>query len=595
MNEATFRELILYGNKSVIIKNIKTFSNVDVSNEIDVNDSLPIDTDLNQIQWFLKLLNQIEVVDTDIDRQKQLYLNLYKSVIDICFNARKNSIFTKSKQELGTTFSGVDLLRDLDFLGLIDVQNLKDTLFQELNDDPCLVINTESSTLIEPLKLQMVKNNFYLTCRAHIIDFSLRNLFISSVFQNKNFYSFDNSLSNYTFDTLIQRIKTISISYYKSLTILLYDELQTKLENGIEFTSKITNKKIQFDLLDTPEQQELNALKYIKYLFENQFVYMCDRFDSFYSRQILPNNPLLDAAAAAFGIPIEPPATIQLSPLYDVKNYFISQIPIEVKNISAITIERNKFYFLVNIDDSFSSSPTKIKITLSSVTESGTEYIDFVSSPTIYIDRPSITLGEIGQDIIFQLIYQITNSNNFLMLFNYCFPLNKILNFCSISNIYMCSKYYEGSNTAYDPSIKTTEITHKVILGNSSDPLCESTDSDLAFGINLEILKLLLLAPIAILKGIEETFDPNIAIAYKIKQAAEGLGAPDISIIPYSIPLMLPPPYGPAIPLIPPWGYIYWGISAAETAINWQKNGIGGIGIDPSGSFNFKNPFKSDC
>ena len=125
--------------------------------------------------------------------------------------------------------------------------------------------------------------------------------------------------------------------------------------------------------------------------------------------------------------------------------------------------------------------------------------------------------------------------------------------------------------------------------------MCESIDSDLAFGINLEILKLIALAPIAILKGIEETFDPNIAIAYKIKQAAEGLGAPDISIIPYSVPLMLPPPVGPAIPLIPPWGYIYWGISAAETAINWQKNGIGGIGFDPSGSFDFKNPFKSEC
>ena len=593
MSEATFRELILYGNKSVIIKNTKTFSNVDVSNEIDVNDTLPIDTDLNQIEWFLKLLKGLDVVDTDLDRQKQLYLNLYKSVIDIYFNARKNSVFTKSKQELGTTFSGVELLRDLDFLGLIDVQNLKDTLFQELNDDPCLVINTEASTLIEPLKLQMVKNNFYLTCRAHIIDFSLRNLFISSVFQNKNFYSLDNSLSNYIFDTLMQRIKTTSISYYKSLTVLLYDELQTKLENGIEFTSKITNQKIQFDLLDTPEQQELNALKYIKYLFENQFVYMCDRFDSFYSRQI-PNNISLDQAAALFGIPIELP-TIQLSPLYDVKSYFISQIPIEVKNVSAITIERNKFYFLVNINNSFDSTPTEIKITLSSVTELGSEYIDFVSSPTIRIDSPSITLEEIPQDIINRLINQITNNNKFLMLFTYCFPLNKILNFCSISNIYMCSKYYEGSNTAFNPSIKTTEITHKIILGNSSDPLCESIDSDLAFGINLEILKLLLLAPIAILKGIEETFDPNIAIAYRIKQAAEGLGAPDISIIPYSAALMIPPPLGPAIPLIPPWGYIYWGISAVETAINWKKNGIGGIDIDPNFDFDFKNPFKSDC
>ena len=90
-------------------------------------------------------------------------MNLYTSIINTYFNSRIDSVFYKTKEQLGTTFSGVELLRDLDFLGLIDVQSLKDALFQELNEDPCLVINTEPSTLIEPLKLQMVKNNFYLT------------------------------------------------------------------------------------------------------------------------------------------------------------------------------------------------------------------------------------------------------------------------------------------------------------------------------------------------------------------------------------------------------------------------------------------------
>ena len=99
MNEATFRELILYGNKSVVIKNIKTFSNVDVSNEIDVNDSLPIDTDLNQIQWFLKLLKQIGVADTDKDRQKQLYLNLG-------FKTTKNTKFIRERLYIEMEYFG---------------------------------------------------------------------------------------------------------------------------------------------------------------------------------------------------------------------------------------------------------------------------------------------------------------------------------------------------------------------------------------------------------------------------------------------------------------------------------------------------------
>lgn len=579
MSEPTFTEITLFGNKSVIVKNTPIFDSADIFNEIDVNSYLPSSISSNQIETFLKFLRDAGAADLDRDRQKQFYLNLYISIINTYFNSRVDSVFYKTKEELGTTFSGVELLRNLDFLGLIDVQSLKDALFKELNEDPCLVINTEPSTLIEPLKLQMVKNNFYLTCRAQIIDFSLRNLFISSIFQNKSFYSYDNSLSNYMFELLIQRIKTISNSYYKSLTILLYDELKTKIENGIEFTSKITNQKLEFILGDTEIQQEQDALKYIKYLFENQFVYMCDRFDSFYNRAITNN-----------GI------TIQLSPLYDVKKYFISQIPITPKRTSFETIERNKFYFLVNIDNSFDTTiPTKVKITLSSISSLGTEYIDFISSSTIKIDSPSVRIEDISQDTINLLVNQITNSNNFSILFNYCFPLNKILNFCSISNIHMCSKYYEGSNTAFNPSVKTTETTHKVILGNSKDALCEATDLNLSFGINLEILKLIAQAPIAILKGIEETFDPNIFIAHKLKQAAEGLGAPDISIIPYSAPLMIPPPVGPAIPLIPPWGFIYWGISAGETALNWQKNGIGSIKPDPNFDYEFKNPFKSDC
>ena len=73
-------------------------------------------------------------------------------------------------------------------------------------------------------------------------------------------------------------------------------------------------------------------------------------------------------------------------------------------------------------------------------------------------------------------------------------------------------------------------------------------------------------------------------------------GVPNVSIIPYSSALLLPPPFGRAVPIVTPWGFVYWGISAAETAIDISKNGFGkNIDPDPSGHMDFKNPFKRDC
>jgi len=112
-------------------------------------------------------------------------------------------------------------------------------------------------------------------------------------------------------------------------------------------------------------------------------------------------------------------------------------------------------------------------------------------------------------------------------------------------------------------------------------------------GVNLEILKAIALAPIEILKGIEETFDPNIFIASKIRTLAETVGAPKLPIIPYSAPLMIPPPYGPGILPIIPFGFYYWAVDAVELALSYAKDGFQTNSIP---SFNIsKDPFKPDC
>jgi hypothetical protein len=201
----------------------------------------------------------------------------------------------------------------------------------------------------------------------------------------------------------------------------------------------------------------------------------------------------------------------------------------------------------------------------------------------------------------------LTNED-FLDLTNFVFPLNKILNISSLFYINLMNKTYENLSTIFDGSIKTIDNIHDMILGNEEKIACLSenpTEIDLGnmlFGVSLEILKQIAVAPLDIIKGMEETFDPNISIASKIRTFAEALGAPKLPIIPYSLglapALTFPPPYGIGPPLISPWGYIYWGIDAAEVAVSYAKDGFNTNSIKTESSFDFdisKDPLKPNC
>ncbi len=85
-------------------------------------------------------------------------------------------------------------------------------------------------------------------------------------------------------------------------------------------------------------------------------------------------------------------------------------------------------------------------------------------------------------------------------------------------------------------------------------------------------------APAQILKGLEETYDPNISIAVKLRDLTVAAGLPRTPVALWSLSLLpigtIPPPYGVGPPLISPWGYIYWGIDAGEILTSYAKNGF---------------------
>jgi len=577
MNQ-TLEEITL-GNKTFVLNKKQYFSEQQISNSIENKE---IQTTLNQFQFFSRITkSQIELGDNDEEKLnsflREVYLNTYSNLIKLFLNSQNDSIFLKTKQQLNTDFDGTKLFQTLNFFSLIDVQQLKDDLFNSFNKNPCLVVNTEVNTSLQPLQIELIKTNLKLSCRAHILDFKLRAINLVSIFDNSEFYTLDDSVISYMFSVYVERLKQISQNYYSSLKEILIEDLQNSLDNGESFISSITDNEISFNVPIKQSNKEENFLKYLRLIFENEFINISNNITEFFKTKVSKNG-----------------TEFLLSNSYFVQDYFLSTVP-TITERSLSSIDNANFAFLILKEEEGSKDSITLNLVIkNSLTSFSNRFVIISKSEKILLDERFTTIENLNEEILALLKNQILNSNTYKVMFNYCFPLNKILNFSCILATVLCSNYYENCNESYFPSLKTCANIHNSIIGNNDDDKCETIDSNLAFGFNVEIAKILVQAPIEILKGLVETYDPNIALANKLKTAAESVGTPDLSIIPYSSVLLVPPPFSLGLVPTPP-GFIYWGISAAETIGNSSKNGINGIDLEYSGSFDTKNPFKPLC
>ena len=569
-------------NKTLVLNKNQFYSDKQIENSIDLS-SIPSNN--NQFETFIRLMPQEYLNSFESNEQKNqflrnVYLNTYSNLIQLFIKSQSNSVFLKTKEQLGTDFDGGQLFRSLNFFSVLDIPQLKDEVLNLFNNNPCLVVNTQPSTVVEPLRAQMIKANLYLSCRAHILDFKLRKLNLTSVYDNKEFFTNDNTIVNYLFSNYVEKIKEISSNYYNSLIEILVDELNNSLESGTEFTNPITNKKINFILPFDENNKEINFLSYLQFIFDSQFLLMSNNLNLFFDTTVSKNG-----------------VSFKLSNLLTTKQFFLNSIP-NVDKRALNTIDKNTFAYFVDIKNNTSDSDVIVKLVVKTeIVSFADSYITLAQSREVKINNAFATINDVPEGLINNLKQQIEELQRFKTLIEFVFPLQKILNFSGISTILLCSNYYENSNTSFDQSLESCANIHYSILEKNKQKECEDEKPDFNFslGLNREIAKLAIQASVAIIKGIEETYDPNIIIANKLKKGAELVGTPDLSIIPYSAYLMVPPPFGPAIPLVPPWGFVYWGISAAEAISNDTRNGINGLDLQVSGSFGIKNPFKTAC
>jgi hypothetical protein len=590
------------------------FPSQEIPNTFDVEvGSDYTDSELSQLEIFNKLL---ESEITDEPQLKELYLNCYQQIIKTFIRSGSESVFLRNKT-IETNFNGLDIIKSINFLDFLDIQQLKDKVYNSLSNDPCILLDSKPKTSIHPLRQQMLKANFIALCRLHVTYLKLSNLFISSVFDNNEMVKNDSTFITFAYDTFKQKVSSIIPSYYTSIKVFLYDELNDLLQSGTEFVDPLTNETYQFTFPLNDNNLETNVDKYLKYLFNQEHSFVLDKFNTTFQQTIkdadeVTNFPLY-------------PTTNSAQTLYNVRDYFFDNLfyftlntdEVLFDKLSLISTTPTSLLFKLFISDSPSLGDTKLRtytLSLNALftTNLRTE-INILELPSFNVstaktinaslEYPQQDSDEVAQ-ILQELKAQFLSSNNVDVLLNYVFPLNKILNIASLFYTQSNMKLYEPLSIAVDGSIKTIDTVHNMILGNENKIECEQPDEPLSLdnpilGINLEIAKMIASAPIQILKGLEETFDPNIAIASKLRDLSVAAGAPSTPVALWSLALLpfltIPPPYGVGPPLISPWGYIYWGVDAGEVLTSYAKNGFGSdTKIDLKSKISVSvNPFKN--
>lgn len=566
-------------NKTVVLDKLTYYNNKEITNSAPLTE---ISSDRNQFLTFINLipptlLERFDTQEKRIDFLRKLYLDSYSNLIQKFIKSQNNSIFLKTKADLNAEFDGVTILENLNFFEILDVQQIKDEILNSLSSNSCLVMNTAIPTSVSPLQKEIIKSNLQIACRTHIVDFKLRKVNLTSVFDNTEFYKLDNTLSNYLFNIFVDRIKNLSISYYQSLIAILAEEIETLSENGEELVDPITNQKIVFQIPVTEENKEQNFINYLKYVFDKEFITISDNFNSFFKVKLSKGDK-----------------KITLSNVITTKQFFIDSLPIVSKDDLG-EIDKSNFMFYVDIKNEESTSIVTVKLAIKAgLTSFDPQVITLINSTPFVINSATATILDVSQEQILLAKEQIQNNNKFTTVINFVFPLQKILNFSAITTILMCSNYYQNSNSSFDPSIKTIANIHSAAADGTQQNLCDEIENpNSSFGFDIEIAKIIAQTPIEIIKSIEETYDRNIVIANKLKKAAELAGSPDLSIIPYSSLLM----YFPGIPVQAPLGFVYWGISALETINNTAKgNNSYGFDFDRTESGpQKKNPLNSSC
>ena len=649
------KEITLSNGKKVISQENLIHDKVELSNEFDNSfEESQFDyynTVVKDSLYYSYLKGQYnETIFKKLIRDT--YLRNYKQLIKIFMQSSNESIFLKKVPEGSVMFSGLNYHESFNAFQLLNIQKIKEDLLKYLNDNVCDVVNTQPDPYMHPLKMQLIKNNIKVSMKIHAIDILLRNTLLISVFNPKSFTKLDNSFASYCFETYIDKIKRIDINTYNRLILRFSNDLHKQLENGKSFRDPITTKKIEFvyplpklnvvnppTITTTPLTEESpivsengeiltpvtvsitseaienskkiqkiieeNTLKFMKISFNQEFINVCNTFYDFFSKNVAESSE-------------ENSDKIKLSNLYEPLSYVFDKLQTydkqeDVKDlcflygddstngiftlslvtdvvlpVATSTISPEDLGGIFTRETTTTGGALPISIETSRTINSIKYFTFFSISSSPYENYSSLSEEEknrVKRETLDSLKRTMRADARLSSLFNYVLPTTKILNIASLYTIAVMTKNNQKLSIAFDTPTKISLDTDK-ILNNTCDLF------NLDFDFNAELLKQLAYLPIELIKALAETYDPNIFISNILRNAAESVGTPPLSILPYSLPFTV---YG--LPPTNPLGLAYCVIDAGETALYYMKNGFPGYEVVAQDmDLNYKNPFDfSKC
>lgn len=542
-----------------------------------------------------------ELTKTSISNPYEFYNNVSKEFLDQLKTISSDNI----KQTDYQTF--VDLFY---VEGLLRLRYEKNQFLDKFLNDPCSM-NTDSFLQnIGPLPSSLISVLERLFIKTHVIKNLVKNMPFLYKFDIYELVKNDDLFVEFTLQTLLNEIESYTTTKedFKSLMDesinSRFNEEYTK--NNLSITDPFTEQLYDFSESEFSldfryryfiKQEILNVLE----SFRQAYLMYKGQYPITFEDYLFNDNLYLRGTDDAWAVTLASPNGISIIPF---AYYGDSMIP-----VSGYLFRTQEY------GEDLSNYRFGIKLLLSDGT---TKY-----EKTIVDD--TITDWETAKPV---LIAALKETAEYKILMNFCFNTSKFMSFNHINELITYSKNLYDSDVILAPtSKKIRDLIFELYRAKDTakrDSDCYSSPTyNLDTNFNLPdmdfikqlLLKLILEAPIIIIKLLAEQFDPNISITNKIRMLAElgakaGLSAAGVSgaqdlplpILPFVAGLWPINFFGWGPPMIPMLGVPYVIIDTIETAVAIanlklkKEDTYNQFEIDFTGELNIENPFvRENC
>ena len=510
------------------------------------------------------VFNQFYKKKTGQNSSTSLYMNIFANLLS------RQSFYTDmvalteddkddSIKELYYSLSG-SYQKFTNKMSIIPFENIGDYIgfqkqtLEEFKNDPCSIQDESpvgsKSTLANLIKIPTVR----LLVRNHIMKFT--NMFMNSLylFEHQKMYENSELYIQFLIQTFKQDLQKLailgrgdlSLNFYKIYFEYLdeYFESQIVLNGGLY--DPLSGQKISLD-------QELSEDFKLNYIFKLELQFLKDRYNKLFKEFKNEELHILSILSGKFN-----------------ESSYKKQIYIDFE------ILKNNVAQTTN----FTASPRQWQYSCAIKVKDGNN--TYTLYRTIEDGKTSVrnALPSISLDKKLELFKTLKETNEFKLLFDYCFSLTKIVSIIHIENCMEICQRDQFSNImliASDEAIRNSAVQSYYSNDNEKMDCFEPSSSQNGNGFEMPklsgmiakmIIQFLIKAPIIILKAIVELTDPNIAIASKLRTAVSAISCTPLPVLPFSLALLpftlIPSPISIGPPVIPPLGHIYLGIDFAE-------------------------------